>query len=404
MTAVPPAVFVPTGFQLPAAVDVLNGVMADMDAACGGGMNLDQLENPLGQMASSFTAIISDKNDQIASLVDQVDPAFAADRMQDAIARIYFISRFPAVATAVPVVCSGAEGVVIPVGSRIKGVDGQYYASVVAGTIVGGNVTITFNNASTGPIPCGVGNLTTALGAQIATTVSGWDSVANTAEGTLGNNVESRTQFEARRALSVAKNALGTLAAVRGNILAVSGVLDAYVVENVLPTPQTISGVLVPPNSLYVSVIGGDPNVIARAIWLRKSVGCGTGGNTTVQVSDPSYDAPAPSYPISFEVPTSVPLLVAVTIEDGPGVPTNALQLVQNAIVAAFAGADGGARAKLGQRLLASKFVDPLEDIGAWVQVVSVTFGVASPTLLSLQLPINQVLTIEPNNITLVFG
>ncbi|MCP8712982.1 hypothetical protein IGB19_35380, partial [Streptomyces sp. AC04842] len=120
---VPRVQFTPEGLVLPEESEILAGVLADMDSAFGGGLN-KSLETPQGQLASTTTAIIGDKNSEFASYVNQVDPAFAAGRMQDAIGRIYFLDRKPGTATTVIATCMGLTGVTIPVGARAQAVDG----------------------------------------------------------------------------------------------------------------------------------------------------------------------------------------------------------------------------------------------------------------------------------------
>ncbi len=83
-TNVPPIVFTPTGPALPTESAILAGVLADENAAFGGGMSLS-LSSPQGQLAQSLTAIIGDKNNQIATIVNQIDPNYAMGRWQDAI-------------------------------------------------------------------------------------------------------------------------------------------------------------------------------------------------------------------------------------------------------------------------------------------------------------------------------
>ena len=100
-SSVPKLKFTTAGVTVPAETDVLAGVQADMNAAFGGGLN-PALETPQGQLASSQAAIIGDKNNEIAYFVNQVDPQYSADRFQDAIARIYFLTRKPATSTAAP--------------------------------------------------------------------------------------------------------------------------------------------------------------------------------------------------------------------------------------------------------------------------------------------------------------
>ena len=108
-SSVPVIQWTPTGLVLPTEAAILAGVQADMNAAFGGNLN-PALQTPQGQIASSETAIIADKNAAIAQLVDQVDPDNATGFMQDAIARIYFLNRNPGLPTTVQVTCVGDLG------------------------------------------------------------------------------------------------------------------------------------------------------------------------------------------------------------------------------------------------------------------------------------------------------
>src|SRR5438067_5191219 len=114
-TNVPSITFTPTGVVLPSDADILSGIQADMNAAFGGNLN-PSLSTPQGQLATSQAAILSAKNAEIAKFVNQIDPDVADGAMQDAIGRIYFLTRRPATSTAVQVDCLGQVGVIIPVG------------------------------------------------------------------------------------------------------------------------------------------------------------------------------------------------------------------------------------------------------------------------------------------------
>ena len=58
-TNVPQPVLTDTGFQAPTQQQILAGVLADLNAAFGGNLNISNLESPQGQLASSMAAIIS---------------------------------------------------------------------------------------------------------------------------------------------------------------------------------------------------------------------------------------------------------------------------------------------------------------------------------------------------------
>jgi hypothetical protein len=367
-TNVPQPTFGSNGFIAPSEQDILTGVFADINAAFGGNLN-PALETPQGQLASSEAAIIGNSNDTFLFFTNQIDPAFAAGRMQDAIGRIYFITRLPSEPTVVQCTCIGAAGVTVPLGATAVSTDGTVYTCTQAGTFdVTGTMVLTFACNVPGPTVCPAGTLN-----QIYQAIPGWDSINNLSDGVIGQNTESRQAFEARRAASVAQNSTGSLGAILGAVLGVSGVLDAYVTENVNGTSSSVGGVTLAAKSLYVAVVGGSSADIAAAIWSKKAPGCAYNGNTTVVVQDtnPGYVPPYPSYSVTFQIPTPVPILFAVNVANSAQVPSDAATKIQNAIINAFSGGDGGTRARIGSTIYASRFYAAIAALGAWAQIIS---------------------------------
>lgn len=395
VTNVPSVVFGATGVVLPAEADVLTGVQSDINQAFGGGVN-QALNTPQGQLSQSLTAIIGDKNNQIAEVANQVNPDYADGRWQDAIGRIYFIDRNPAEATAINVTCVGLSGTVIPVGAKVSDANGNIYACTAAGTIpTGGSISLQFACAVYGP---------TAVPATVSIyqTVVGWDTATITG-GTVGSNVESRADFEYRRRNSVALNGKGSLPSIYANVFAVSGVLDVYVAENTTNAPITVgsSNYSLAPHSIYVAAVGGTAANIAQAIWLKKDVGADYNGNTSVVVTDTSgYNIPYPTYTVKYQVPASLPILFAVQIANNSALPSNIVALVQNAIISAFSGGDGGPRARIGSTIFASRFYSPVAAIGMNVSILSILIGTSSATLASLTVGIDQSPTVTAANIS----
>lgn len=395
-TNVPAIQWTPQGLVLPAESAILSGIQADQNAAFGGGLN-PSLETPQGQLAQSQTAIIGDKNSQIALITNQVDPAFAAGRMQDAIGRIYFITRKPATSTAVTVTCTGLSGVVIPVGAMAQATDGTIYLCTQQGTIpVSGSVDLPFQAQTTGPIACPANSLS-----QIYKAIPGWDSVNNSVAGVQGQNVESRADFEYRRQNSVALNAKNSLQSIYAAVFDLPNVLDVYATENTQSASQTIGGVSLLAHSIYVAVTGGDTASIAQAIWSKKSQGSDYNGNTSYTVTDTSgYNIPYPSYAVKFQIPTATPILFAVQIANNPALPSNIVQLVQNAIIAGFTGADGGQRARIGSTLFASRYYGPVTAIDPNVSILSLLLGISSANAASVTMQIDQQPTVSASNIS----
>lgn len=401
MSSVPPPQFGPKGFIAPQESQILSAIKADISNAFGGGLNPAD-ETPQGQLAVSMAAIVGFANDTFLDIVNQVDPAFAAGRMQDAIARIYFLERNPAEPTVVQATCTGAAGTVIPVGALARTANGDTYACTQEGVIPStGSIILPFANTVPGPTPCAPGALSTIFRA-----INGWDSVTNVNEGVPGRNVESRDEFEERRAASVALNAVGTLPAIRAAVLNVPDVLDVYATENPTGAPVTIGGVSLAAHSLYVAVVGGAAEAVARAIWTKKNPGCAYNGGTTVTVVDDNsgYEPPYPSYDVTFQIPDPLAIKFAVTLADGPNVPSDAATLVQQAILGAFIGLDGGSRAKIGATVYASRFYCVVAALGPWVRIVEILVGTTTADAASVAVDIDQVPTLDVADISVTLA
>ena len=276
-SSVPSPTLGTTGFTAPDEGTILDAVQNDINAAFGGALD-PGLSTPQGQLASTLTALVGDKNNGFLGIVNQVDPQYSQGRMQDGIARIYFLTRFPATPTRVWCTCTGAAGTVIPAGTTsAQDTSGNLYSAVAGGVIgVSGNVSLQFQNIVTGPIACPAGTLTSTY-----LTIAGWDSITNPADGTLGTDVETPQAFEYRRSQSVSINSSGKISAIRAAVLASGASLippmrpsDVFCTDNPTSADEVIGGVTVPKNSLYVAVVGGDSTSIANAILAKKDVGC----------------------------------------------------------------------------------------------------------------------------------
>lgn len=397
-TSVPQIEFTDTGLVLPTDPALLAGVQADWNAACGGNLKQD-LRTPQGQLASSEAAIISAQNDLFAYFVSQVNPDNAQGFMQNAIARIYFITRKEGAPTTVPCVCTGPQFTTIPAGALAEDTSGNQYECLDGGTIdASGSILLTFVNVLDGPIACPENTLV-KIKQQSGT---GWESINNLVDGVMGNDVESTAAFAFRRQQSVALNATGSTPALLAAVFAVSGVIDAIVIDN--PTGAPVSygptGYVLAPHSVYVGVTGGSDQDVAQAIWLKKDLGCSYNGNTTIAVQDTaSFAFPYPVYQVTFNRMTPTPFLFAVQLVNNPNMPASVIELAKTAIVNAFVGASGVDRARAGSRVIASPYYKALQQIDPTVQPLSVLLGIATPTLTNLLLGIDQEPTINRDNI-----
>ena len=399
-TSVPPIIWTPEGVVLPTDAAILAGEQSDINNAFGGGVN-PSLSTPQGQIASSNSAIISDKNSAIAYVVNQIDPQYAEGRFQDAIGRFYFMTRNAASSTVVIATIGGIPGSYIPAGVLALDTSQNVYQLLGSVNIgMDGTVPAEFANVATGPIPCPVGALT-----QLYQTVPGWDTVTNASAGILGSDVESSQAFELRRQNSVALNSHGTTDAIFANVYAVAGVLDCYVIDN--PSGNTVdygsTNYPLAPHSIYAAVIGGSASAIAQAIWNAKDGGCNYNGNTTETVYDTRYAAPQPAYAVTFEIPSAVSVYFAVTVTNAATLPSDYATLIQNAIIAQFNGENGNTPAGIASLILALSYTGAIFAAVPGLSLVSIFVGLtASPTSYEAVMGIDQVPTLSSADISVV--
>lgn len=373
-TLVPTFTFGPNGFVAPQPSAVLTGVQGDINAAFGNVLNF-ALNTPQGQIASSEAASLSNAYQTFQFFATQVDPAFATGRMQDAIGRIYSISRKPAVPTVLQVSCTGGAGVVIPINALLTDTAGNQWACQLPGTIPStGSIVLPFACTVPGPVAVPQANAI-----KISQVVTGWDT-ATVVSGVQGVLVESRANFEQRRRDSVAGNSQGPIGAILGAVSKVANIVDYFGYSNNTAAPVIVAGVTIPANSIFVVAAGGADADVAQAILTKKSPGAPMFGNKTVTAYDSNPLLPAPQpYQITFERPTAIQILVAVVLVNNPSIPSDAATQIQNALIAAMTGnstlVPAPPRVRIGTTVYAAAYAQAITSLGAWAQIAALTVG-----------------------------
>lgn len=400
MSSVPALQITPEGVVVPDAVTIRNAVLDDENAAFGGDLDITTPSTPQAHLADQLTANIQDSNAAITYMISQVDPATAEGRMQDGIARIYFIDRKGATSSVVIALCTGQEGAVLPVASLAQDSNGNLWQSDGEAVFpAGGTLEVQFSCVTTGPIQLGIGSLT-----RIAQASPGWDAVTNLVPASIGSSVESRADFEIRRNLSVEKNAHGTPGAIRAAVFEVDGVIDAFVYDN-FTNQEILYGATnypIPPHSIYVGVVGGSAESIALAIQSKKDAGCGMTGNTTVMLPDTSYSYPQPMYTYQFNIPDFLPVKFLISIANSPSLPGNISQLATQMVIATMSGSNGAQRARMGGEIFASSYYGPISSISSAISIIGIKVGTDSANLDSLPIGIDQEPVVSESDITVI--
>ena len=267
-----------------------------------------------------------------------------------------------------------------------------------AATIGSTNTTdVEFQTIETGAIPIGAGTCN-----KIISVITGWDTVTNAVAGAMGRSVETRSTFEARRALSVAQNSHGSRLALQGALYTIDGVIDCLVLENKTNQTVTKQGVQLISHSVAICIYGGSDDDIAEKVYNKLDAGCGTNGATTVTYL--SEDGGVNAYQIVRPEPTNV--FIEVTVNKTSTTPNTIADDIKSAILSDFLGNDensGNVRRGCGQVIYASSFSVATIKTAGVTDLVSIKIGKAADALgTSVTMDANEEPILSPENISVI--
>lgn len=351
---IPPIQFTEIGMVPPTREEVTLGLQEIFIGAFGSSLNLDA-RTPQGQLITSLTAIIQDRDNASIELGNNFDPRYAKGLFQEALAAIYFITRKTDTPSVAMLEFVGIAGTAIPQGYLVVD-DAGYEWEVTTSTVLGSEL-VAASCTTTGPIQAAP--LTIHIPKQA---IDGIDRVENPDAAAAGSLTESRANFEDRRYESVAANAKNTNAAVRGAVGNVAGVIDVFVDDN--PTDASIvigeTDFPMTRNSLLVSVVGGDDQALAEQILIKGGTGCTFMGNTTVAWKDLNTNAVIPpEYTVKFERPAHITTYLRLTVVDPSTISFAASEAAKAQIVNAFQ--SGTYRARIGGLVVGSNYICGLD-------------------------------------------
>lgn len=356
-------------------------------------------ETPQGQIIDSQVATVNQKDSEVLYLAQQFDPRTAEGRFQNALAEIYFIKRKPAINSYAMCTINGRAGTQIDAGALIESAIDRTQWSLDQNVTIPANETITakFTCLTDGAISASSGTLT-----KIVTTVTGWDTVTN-ATAIVGSLEESQSAFEQRRKDSVSLNARSTVNAVYANVAQCDGVIAVYAVDNKKNISETIDNYTLTPHSIFVSVIGGKNEDIAKAIYNNLSAGCDYNGNTSVDITN-EYSGAVET--VKFYRPDVFNIFVKVQIQNSASLQNDYENIVKQAVYNNFYGLDSTKinnepllRLKMNDDLYSSRFTPSILNAGI-TNVLTVQLSLdGSEWVNNIHIPITANPTLDLNNI-----
>lgn len=383
--------FTNNGIIQPSASSIRSELEQMFVSIWGNKINLDP-SSKQGQLITSLTTIILENNSKIAKALQSFDPKTAENDdesglyWQDAIGNIYGMERKQATHTVVLCNLSGRAGTVIPDTAQVVSDDGDLFRISQSITIpISGQVSVYFNAVESGSIQAVAGSINT-----IYTPVVGWDTVSNTSSGIVGNDIESREDFEKRRIELLGRYSTNQVESIKSEISMVDGVVRYRVEENDDDNSITVQNVSIPAHSVYCVVEGGSSNEIGSAIRKKKSGGCSTSGN--IQYDD-EYGS------IYYDIPTYAPIKVTVNATKTSTTPEGIEDVIKEILVNNMS-SNVSNLLGIGETVYVNRFYKALADVD--VNISSITAGLvdALSESSSVSFDLNEVGTLVSSNIT----
>ena len=196
--------------------------------------------------------------------------------------------------------------------------------------------------------------------------IVGITSVTNRYLFVEGREQESDIDLRNRHKLSVSTAGAGTVEAIKADLLGITGVLTAFVIEN---DTLVTSMDNIPPKAFLSVVKGGADQDIGDTLWLTKGAGIETYGSTQVAV----IDSQGITQYVNFSRPEPVYIHINVDYslydEQSGQFPTNGVQLISDIIV------EYGASLGVGEDVIPQRFATQLFNSVGGLGFVNITAG-----------------------------
>ncbi len=339
---------VSTGTVVANTQDILDQVQAEYRAALGANINLAASTPQGGLVATETTArtYVMKNNVEVAN---NINPNYAYGVWLDAVCSLLGIDRGTNQSTiGTGVQITGDANTFVRAGSRVQTTAGDVFVTSADVTIpVGGITTVPVQSQQYGSIPLPEGDLTILDG------TIGWGTATVLPSTTvvMGQIALKDPQLKNRRNKQLAKQGVGSSAALQAALLSVANVTSCQVIENNTGAAGVVNGVQFTLPSAMWACIGGTPDVneVAMAMYQAHSSGCPwdfgaagygdpVGSPNGVAVVDPSTGK---TYYVKYTTSKKYDCYVRIGVRQQTSVSDPQLS-VQNAIMAYASGQEEG--------------------------------------------------------------
>lgn len=306
-----------TGLQIKTIEEILDELSTQQKAEIDAALNTAP-DEPIGQLNGIFAAQLREAWEVLAVAYNGFNPDAAEGFLLEKLSALTGTLREGATKSTVTTTCDLDAATTLLAGTHFAHVVGEpdnRWTPQADYTAAGaGAQTVDFEAENAGAVIANAGTLTV-----IATPVTGWNSVTNPTDATVGKEIDTDAELRERREEELRATGSATLDAIRADVIADEDVLQCSVFEN---TSNVVDAQGLPPKSIEVVVFDGTPPVltndeIAQLIFDTKAAGIEAFGIE----SGTATDSLGAFHTIKFSRPTErevwVEMFVSVNISTG---------------------------------------------------------------------------------------
>lgn len=280
----------PTGFVAKTIEEIKQEIEDEELLVIDPALNLSASQ-PLGQLNAVFSKKLAELWEALGIAYNAFDRDASEGRLLDNIGSITGTPRDPARKSTVTATLNLNAGFSRSAGTMFASVVGQptilFTNRDVVSSVGAGTYPAVFESVAYGPVVANAGTLTV-----INPPISGWNSITNALDATLGSIEETDAQYRQRQDDEQTAAGASTIDAIRADVLKVSGVEQCLVFEN---TSLVTDGTGLPGKAIEVVIYDGAlaaaaDNDVAQAIWDTKPAGGETYGSVTGTALDSQDD------------------------------------------------------------------------------------------------------------------
>lgn len=273
-------------------------------------------ESLVGQMNGVMSRELGLAWEQLEKIYKGYDPESSVDDMLESLAKLTGTTRRPSEPSLVLLQCTFTGPGTLEAGVHKAAVAGdpENLWTPVEDFVApsAGQFPVMFRSVEDGAITA---NLLTVT--VIHVPANGWSAVTNEQPASPGYDTDSDETLRLRREQQLSATGSRTIAAIRSNLVDVSNVQSAEVLENITDFTNADG---IPPHSIEVIVYDGSPaavenDEIAQVIFDSKSEGIATYGNESGTATDDAGE----THTINFTRPVDRDVYLTITVTLGTG-------------------------------------------------------------------------------------